>query len=234
MTEATIVKLPGLDCGVCGYRTCNEFETHLKDHPDQIKRCIYLSKDCATVPDDHVDLSLPVITPCQINLDELPVYRSSAPEYQDNLGREFDFYLERFLEDSGPREVILPRNPMLARELDIQPGDVLIGRPLGISCGCPVSHCGIVQQVDQRTGVITWCIAGPLIPRQSEHKDLGYYSAEAYEGLIRETRCEIKIGMRYFFQPRTCMLQWRHSGLVNYINKTDRGLQVRLEGIWIG
>jgi len=30
------------------------------------------------------------------------------------------------------------------------------------------------------------------------------------------------------------MLQWRHSGLVNFLNKTKDGLQVRLEGLWIG
>jgi hypothetical protein len=30
------------------------------------------------------------------------------------------------------------------------------------------------------------------------------------------------------------MLQWRHSGLVNFLNKAKDGLQVRLEGLWIG
>jgi hypothetical protein len=40
--------------------------------------------------------------------------------------------------------------------------------------------------------------------------------------------------MRYFFQPHMCMLQWRHSGLVNFINRTPTSLQVRLEGLWIG
>ena len=30
------------------------------------------------------------------------------------------------------------------------------------------------------------------------------------------------------------MLQWRHSGLVNYLNRTPSSLQVRLEGLWIG
>jgi hypothetical protein len=30
------------------------------------------------------------------------------------------------------------------------------------------------------------------------------------------------------------MLQWRHSGLVNYLNRAGDGLQVRLEGLWIG
>jgi hypothetical protein len=31
-----------------------------------------------------------------------------------------------------------------------------------------------------------------------------------------------------------CMMQWRHSGLVNFINRGQDGLQVRIEGLWIG
>ena len=31
-----------------------------------------------------------------------------------------------------------------------------------------------------------------------------------------------------------CMMQWRHSGLVNYMNHTPDGIQVRIEGLWIG
>ena len=65
-------------------------------------------------------------------------------------------------------------------------------------------------------------------------KDIGYYSAEAYEGLVTEARAPIEIGRRYFFQPRLCMLQWRHSGLVNYVSQGRDGIQVRLEGLWIG
>ena len=38
--------------------------------------------------------------------------------WHDNLGREFDFYLEHFPEDPGPREIILPHNPMLTREME--------------------------------------------------------------------------------------------------------------------
>ena len=156
------------------------------------------------------------------------------PTWRDSLGREFDFYLEHFPEDPGPREIILPHNPMITREMDIQVGDILIGRPLGMSCGCPITHCGVATNVDARTGVIVWCVTGPLGPRQKGFKDLGYYIAEGYEGLVKDSRCELKIGLRYFFQPRMCMLQWRHSGLVNYLSRNADHWQVRLEGLWIG
>ena len=154
--------------------------------------------------------------------------------WRDHLGREFDFYLEHFPEEAGPREIIIPHNPLITREMDIQKGDILIGRPLGMSCGCPITHCGIATEVDHRTGVIVWCVTGPLGPRKHGFKDLGYYIAEAYEGLVHETRCELKLGMRYFFQPRMCMLQWRHSGLINYVSRNKDGYQIRIEGLWIG
>jgi uncharacterized Fe-S cluster-containing protein len=159
---------------------------------------------------------------------------SPALAWRDSLGREFDFYLEHFPEDAGPREIIIPHNPMITREMNIQVGDIMIGRPLGMSCGCPITHCGVATDVDQRTGVMTWCVTGPLGPRQKGFKDLGYYIAEGYEGLVKDSRCDLKIGMRYFFQPRMCMLQWRHSGLINYLNRSGDHWQVRLEGLWIG
>jgi hypothetical protein len=40
--------------------------------------------------------------------------------------------------------------------------------------------------------------------------------------------------MRYYFQPTMCMLQWRHSGLLNYLYRMGGTLQVRVEGPWIG
>jgi uncharacterized Fe-S cluster-containing protein len=229
------VRLPGLDCGLCGYRLCSELEARLPDQPNLIKRCIHLSEDTLSLAQPTAlpaaGIALPTCGTCAVAPE---LRRGQANTWRDSLGREFDFFLERFPEEPGPRETIIPHNPMLTRELDVQVGDVLIGRPLGMSCGCPVTHCGVAQSVDQRTGVITWCISGPLNPRLSGFKDLGYYIAEAYDGLIQETRCEIKLGMRYFFQPRMCMLQWRHSGLVNYVNKTPEGIQVRVEGLWIG
>jgi uncharacterized Fe-S cluster-containing protein len=209
-------ELPSLNCGACGYKTCNELSEQLEKKPDLLKRCIHLSDNTLSAGKDP---------------ERLP---SAGTAWKDSLGRDFDFFLEHFKEDPGPREIIIPHNPMITRELDVQVGDVLIGRPLGISCGCPITHCGIAMSVDKRTGVMVWCVTGPLNPRQKGYKDLGYYIAEGYEGMITETRRELKIGARYYFQPRMCMLQWRHSGLINYLNRTAEGYQVRLEGLWIG
>ena len=209
--------LPSLDCGLCGFRTCSELSARLAGEPGLLQRCIHVGGEAAGKPAAPADGD------------------PGAPlAYRDSLDRDFDFFLEHFPEDPGPREIIIPHNPMITREMDIQVGDILIGRPLGMSCGCPITHCGVAVDVDKRTGVIVWCVTGPLDPRQKGYKDLGYYIAEGYEGLIRHTKSELRIGRRYYFQPRMCMLQWRHSGLINFLNRTDDGWQVRLEGLWIG
>jgi uncharacterized Fe-S cluster-containing protein len=245
MPTIAVQDLPGLNCGLCGYRTCGEMAEELPKNPQLLKRCIYLSdqrvkpaacnaaKGSVSVKQEAAALAIcggcaTASTPARSS------EFSGVPQWRDSLGRDFDFYLEHFPEDPGPREIILPHNPLITREMDIQKKDVLIGRPLGMSCGCPITHCGIVMEVDKKTGVIVWCVTGPLQPRQQGFKDIGYYIAEGYEGLIKLTRTEIKIGMRYYFQPRLCMLQWRHSGLVNYMNRLSDGLQVRVEGLWIG
>ena len=224
--------LPGLNCGLCGYGRCEEFAARLGEEPELIKRCIPLSKD--RLPQAPATPAASSPQKCEECGKAGAPNSEERSEWRDSLGRDFDFYLEHFPEDPGPREVIIPRNPMLTRELEIAQGEIIIGRPLGMSCGCPITHCGVVMKVERNTGVIVWCVTGPLHPRSQGYKDLGYYSAEAYEGIIKSSRCDVKIGMRYFFQPRMCMLQWRHSGLVNYINRLPDGLQVRLEGLWIG
>jgi uncharacterized Fe-S cluster-containing protein len=234
--------LPGLNCGLCGLRSCAEMAERLKCQPGFIERCIHLSSDrVRTAPKAPVaEAANPGCAACAGSCasNPAPVFRSvnegPLPSWRDTLGRDFDFYLEHFPEDPGPREIIIPHNPMLTREMAIKPGDILLGRPLGMSCGCPITHCGVAMDVDARTGVLTWCVTGPLRTRSEGFKDLGYYIAEGYEGIVTTSRVELKVGMRHYFQPRMCMLQWRHSGLINYVNRTAEGVQVRLEGLWIG
>ncbi len=251
--DSATVTLPGLNCGLCGYRTCDEFRGELASSPEMIRRCIHLSNDMVgqaphiAVKRQTTPAETRAANPCGacgtaascgVAIDPgaraAAIRPTAALTWRDSLGREFDFYLEHFPEDPGPREIIIPHNPMITREMSIQVGDILIGRPLGMSCGCPITHCGVATHVDPRTGVLSWCVTGPLGPRQKGYKDLGYYIAEGYEGLVKDCRSELKIGLRYFFQPRMCMLQWRHSGLVNYLSRNGDQWQVRLEGLWIG
>lgn len=232
-TPAPVPPLPGLDCGMCGVRTCADLAARLPERPELLARCVHLSGcrvSAESMPDRPALPSLPTRARGGTSTSVL----SGDDRWRDTLGREFDFFLEHFPEDPGPREVILPHNPVLTRELEIAPGDLLIGRPLGMSCGCPITHCGVATEVDARTGVIVWCVTGPLGPREKGYKDLGYYAAEAYEGLVTESCAELEIGRRYFFQPRMCMLQWRHSGLVNFVARRGALVEVRLEGLWIG
>jgi uncharacterized Fe-S cluster-containing protein len=287
-TDLSQVELPGLDCGLCGFRTCADMASRLPDKHELLKRCIPLGADFMTVQaaptnsqpagekgrrassappvpiengeacavcdsaagcatpgkrgwgNDAPLLAVPILDPATDGVVVAAPGGAAAAatgrpdEWRDHLGREFDFVLEHFPEEAGPREQIIPHNPVITRELEIEPGEILIGRPLGISCGCPITHCGIVQSVDMFTGAIVWCVTGPLHPRQHGFKDIGYYSAQAYEGLINKARTEVEIGRRYWFQPRMCMMQWRHSGLVNFLNRGSDGLQVRIEGLWIG
>jgi uncharacterized Fe-S cluster-containing protein len=224
-TTKAVPKLPGHDCGTCGFRTCNDFAEYLVKNPSDLKRCIHLTNETTAASSNEGTVSC---ASCGKGAT------GQSTGWKDSLGREFDFILDLLPGDPGPRETILPHNPMLTRELDIKVGDKLFGRPLGMSCGCPITHCGVVVAVDHKTGVMTWCVTGPLGPRREKYIDIGYYSAEAYDGIVKESQSELQIGKRYFFLPHRCMLQWRHSGLVNFLNKGKNGLVVRVEGLWIG
>jgi uncharacterized Fe-S cluster-containing protein len=212
-----------LNCGACGYKTCDEFSLLLLSEPDELKRCIHLNGN--KTQKKGIDI---LSSRYEIGIGE-------KMGWIDNLQRPFDFILDCFENEPGPRETILPYNPALVKELGVKKGDIMIGRPMGMSCGCPITHCGFVTGVDARNGVINWCVTGPLKPRSEGFIDIGYYVAQAYEGLIKEAKEEIKLGKRYWFLPRRCMLQWRHSGLVNSVTRLkEGGYRVRIEGLFIG
>ena len=223
--KTTMDLLPKLDCGACGYKTCTDFATRVDKGEEELKLCIHIadkiennadSKECFICSKEGLGMG-----------DKLG--------WKDNLKRDFDFILDCFPNEPGPKETILPYNPTLVKELGVKKGDVMIGRPMGMSCGCPITHCGVVSSVDARNGVIEWNVTGPLRPRSEGFVDIGYYVSQAYEGIIKESKEEIKLGVRYWFLPRRCMLQWRHSGLVNAVTKLkDGSYKVRVEGLLIG
>jgi uncharacterized Fe-S cluster-containing protein len=219
----TLELLPNLNCGACGYKTCIDFGEAVDLSEVELKKCIHI-KHATSASNQKNCLNC-------ANTENL----GERLGWQDNLKRDFDFILDVFEGEPGPRETITPYNPALVKELNIKKGDVMIGRPMGMSCGCPVTHCGIVADVDYRNGVIEWYVTGPLRPRSEGFIDIGYYVAQGYDGVVRESNKEIKIGFRYWFMPRRCMLQWRHSGLVNSVTKLkDGSYKVRIEGLYIG
>ena len=107
------VDLPGLNCGFCGYRRCEEMAAHLDTNPDLLERCIHLAPErvsTQTAVVDHPRLNSACAS-CTTADRGNPAQTRTA--WKDSLGREFDFYLEHFPEDPGPREIIIPHNPML-------------------------------------------------------------------------------------------------------------------------
>jgi uncharacterized Fe-S cluster-containing protein len=219
MTNAAsvLMELPGKNCGLCGQNSCESFAEAVASEKSAMEKCPFKApKGCASCD--------PSKSACGTN----------EVTWKDHLGREYDFVLDKFASELGPRETVLPFNPTLIEKLGIKKGDVLFGRPGWISCGCPVTHAGIVvEEPDYFNGTVVWCVVGPMMARE-RGIDIGYYNSTAYEGLVKDTRVDLQIGMRYYFQPRFCMLQWRHCGLVNSIAKTPEGLRVRIEGLWIG
>ncbi len=159
--------LPGLDCGTCGFRTCAELAARLAAEPALLKRCLYLSEDrfdasSRTQPEAPIDSAITpaaFASPCESRTQAAgsALRRTGLrlmnlrPTCRDSLDREIDFISNIFprIPDRGS---IIPHNPMITREMDIQPGDILISRPLGMPCGCPITHCGIAcdRQADGR------------------------------------------------------------------------------------
>jgi uncharacterized Fe-S cluster-containing protein len=215
-TQTIIEQLPGKDCGLCGLTSCQKFAEIVTANPASIDRCLHVATTKSVkkmVSEEFVDANI---------------------TWKDHLNRDFDFVLDKFPGESGPRETMLPFNPANVEKLGIKKGDIIYGRPGWISCGCPVTHVGmVVEDPDYFNGTIVWCIVGPMLARE-RGINIGYYNTTAYEGIVKTSRATLEIGRRYYFQPRYCMLQWRHCGLVNSIGKTPDGLRVRIEGLWIG
>jgi len=205
--------LPGKNCGLCGFRNCADLLDHALAEPNTVKRCVYL-----------LEHEIGSVVPARDNTEF---------SWKDLLERDYDFVLDKFDDDPGPREHILLGNPLNLERLGIKKGDVLIGRPV-MSVGCPVTHCGVVmKEPDYFNGAVVWCITGMMDARE-RGIEIGYYHILAYEGMVRQARVELQFGRRYDFLPRYCMLQARHSGLINTIKKTADGYSVRLEGIGLG
>src|SRR5512136_790561 len=94
----TVDDLPGLNCGLCGLRTCSEMADRLAAQPELIERCIHLSNNRVSITAPQIGTSPAIKTSpqmietcggCAVN-ERMTVQSKLAPSWHDTLGREFD------------------------------------------------------------------------------------------------------------------------------------------------
>jgi len=199
---------PGRNCGACGYRTCDEFSRACEDGTRNKEECPFLNECSGKM--ECTDQILGTV---------------------DVLGDSFDFILHAIPGECSARKIILPFRPDLVERWDIQPGDILTGRPMG--AGCPVQHVLSVLSVRRVSGVIVTHVVGPLFSRGSVVKDLEAYHIIGFEGMAQKVHQVPIFGRRMRFLPAYCMMNLTHTGVVNQIIARKEGLQIRVEDIRI-
>jgi uncharacterized Fe-S cluster-containing protein len=147
----------------------------------------------------------------------------------DILGDSFDF-----IHSSAPWRMFCTENLLsvqtdLVERWDIQPGDILTGRPMG--AGCPVQHVLRVISASTVSGVIVTHVVGPLFSRGRVVKDLEAYHIIGFEGMAESIQRSPEFGRRMRFLPAYCMMNLTHTGVVNQIFSRKEGLMVRVEDI---
>ncbi len=198
---------PGRNCGACGYGTCDEFSRALYSGVRTIQDCPFSSHP--------IDLG----HPCS----------GTVLGSADILGDSFDFILHPLPGECSARKILLPFRPDLVERWDIQPGDILTGRPMG--AGCPVQHVLRVISASTVSGVIVTHVVGPLFSRGRVVKDLEAYHIIGFEGMAESIQRSPEFGRRMRFLPAYCMMNLTHTGVVNQIFSRKEGLMVRVEDI---
>ncbi len=198
---------PGRNCGACGYGTCEEFLIALHAGTRKKEECPFSS---------------------QVFRQKIPC-NEAVLGTTDILGDSFDFILHPLPGECSARKILLPFRPDLVEKWDIQPGDILTGRPMG--AGCPVQHVLQVLSASRVSGVIVTHVVGPLYSRGREVKDLEAYHIIGFEGMAESVRQSPVFGRRMRFLPAYCMMNLTHTGVVNQLFSRKEGLQVRVEDI---
>lgn len=140
--------LPGKNCGLCGEPRC-------ADLARKAKQGLKFLDDCPFVE------SGPSLT-----AGRPPERASQAGGYSgyDVLGHAYEFVLYPLPGEVSARKIVLPFRPDLTERLAIQPGDLVVGRPMG--AGCPVPHVLRVIEADYLTGLLYTWVVGPMAVRE--------------------------------------------------------------------
>jgi uncharacterized Fe-S cluster-containing protein len=202
---------PGKNCGLCGESSCKNF--------------------------------LRMINTAQKNYDDCPFYSEMQPDRQtdhigeaiysgeDVLGHPYDFVLGPLPGEISARKIVLPFRSDLVEKMNIQKGDLVLGRPMG--AGCPIPHVLRIIKADMVTGLLYTWVVGPKYSRDQEVKDVTAYHMVGFEGIANRVTREPAFGCRVTFLPGFCMMNVNHTGLVNMVLQKSCGIHLRLEDIRI-
>ena len=203
---------PGIDCGQCGEKSCEELLKKIES-----SRKI---KDVCPYYHDKSETEL---------IDEIA---ETSYTKLDVLGKKYDFILRAFPGEISARKIVLPFRPDLVEKWRIKPGDLVLGRPMGP--GCPVQHVIRVITAEYNTGLITGHVVGPKEIRDGKkYHDLGAYHMIGFEGTATEIKVQPSFGNRVMFLPGFCMMNAAHTGLINFVSKVGDRVDVRIENILI-
>jgi uncharacterized Fe-S cluster-containing protein len=200
---------PGRDCGACGCTSCTEFSAR-------------------TASGEKTNNDCPFFSLAENRDPEKADYSGT-----DVLGNKYDFVLSALPGEPSARKFVVPFRADLVERWDIQPGEMVTGRPAGP--GCPVYHALRVLSANPVTGVLGCHTIGPLAVRTGGVKihDVQAYHVHAFEGIARTIARPPLLGTRQRFLPGYCMMDLSHTAVVNMVLNKEYGTHVRLEDIRI-
>lgn len=201
---------PGKDCGLCGCRTCEIFLILVNTKDKKYSDCPFYCQQS-----EKAD-----------GIEQMAVF----PE-KDVMGTEYDFILHPLPGEISARKIVLPFRSDQVDKMNITPGDIVLGRPMG--AGCPIPHVLKVIEADPVTGLLYTWVVGPKYSRGKKVKDVIAYHMIGFEGIAKNIKREPQFGKRHSFLPGFCMMSLNHTGLVNMILTKKAGLHIRIENIII-
>ncbi|MGI6144505.1 MAG: Fe-S cluster protein [Clostridia bacterium] len=205
---------PGKNCGLCGAENCKSFLRLLQAGKKTYEDCPYFHKRAKKEQ--------------QKKHDEL---KEATYSPYDILGNPYDFILNPLPGEISARKIVLPFRSDLVEKMEIIPGDLVLGRPMG--AGCPIPHVLKVIKAEPVTGLLYTWVVGPQYSRERQVKDVVAYHMIGFEGIATAVRKEPVFGSRMTFLPGFCMMNLNHTGLINMVLEKSCGYHVRIEDIRI-
>lgn len=207
MIKNIIENLPGFNCGVCGFRKCEEFADALINSTFELNNCTILHQERfannRNTLNEYLNVKHCVDAPKETIYGLVDKY-------------EADFILEPLPGEHSCRETLYP----FSKE-EINTGDIIRYRPLA----CPMIHFAKVLNTNK--GLITVSMIGPCnrLDGNMDFKDVGVCMVGGFEGIIKGKLPQVCDTVR--FLPSHCMMQKVHSGVVVQLENR----KVSIEGI---